>query len=395
MAAVANPEPHAESRRLVLVVGIGRSGTSLFTGILAQLGFHVPQPEVEADETNPRGFGEPRWVVDFHTRLMRARHVTVFDSRPDAWALTAEAAADAEAVAELRSWLAVQLIGGDGVVVKDPRIIWFLPLWLRCAEQLGAQTSFATMLRQPAEVVNSARESYGEWQNDASRAAAWLNVTLHAELLTRGARRAFLRYADLLEDWPREITRAGELLNLPRLVGVDPADHPRIDEFVDPTLRRKTAGSDELSVPSPLQSLLAEAWEAISRLAEPDGDDVAARESLDVVRETYARLYADAEAIAQSSVTAVRPRPRRGAVGRAHSRRAKPSSGPRRVAAKLLPARRRKRLRRPAALSRLLERRHLAQLPVRLARHVPTRYRERVPVPIVRLGVALARAFRR
>ena len=52
-----------DGRRLVLVVGVGRSGTSLLTGILAQLGFHVPQPEVQADDTNPRGFSEPRWAV--------------------------------------------------------------------------------------------------------------------------------------------------------------------------------------------------------------------------------------------------------------------------------------------------------------------------------------------
>ena len=44
--------------------------------MLGQLGFHIPQPEVKADDTNPRGFGEPRWVVDFHTRLLRELRVT-------------------------------------------------------------------------------------------------------------------------------------------------------------------------------------------------------------------------------------------------------------------------------------------------------------------------------
>jgi len=72
-------------RELILVVGVGRSGTSLLTGILGQLGVHIPQPEVKADDTNPRGFGEPRWVVDFHTRLLREQRITVNDSRPQAW----------------------------------------------------------------------------------------------------------------------------------------------------------------------------------------------------------------------------------------------------------------------------------------------------------------------
>ena len=123
-------------RRLVLVVAISRSGTSLFTGILAQLGFSVPQPEVKANDTNPRGFGEPRWVVDFHTRLLRELRVRLADARPAAWEITAAATNDEAVVAELRSWLEVQFVGTDNVVVKDPRIGWFLPLWRRCAGDL-------------------------------------------------------------------------------------------------------------------------------------------------------------------------------------------------------------------------------------------------------------------
>lgn len=54
-------------RTLVLVVGTGRSGTSLLTGIVRELGYSVPQPELNPNETNPRGFNEPRWVVGFQS----------------------------------------------------------------------------------------------------------------------------------------------------------------------------------------------------------------------------------------------------------------------------------------------------------------------------------------
>ena len=59
-------------RQLLLVVGIGRSGTSLFTGIVGAARSARASRRWRADDTNPRGFGEPRWVVDFHTRLMQA-----------------------------------------------------------------------------------------------------------------------------------------------------------------------------------------------------------------------------------------------------------------------------------------------------------------------------------
>ena len=41
------------------------------SGTLQTLGIHVPQPEVKADDTNPKGFGEPQWVVDLHDELLK------------------------------------------------------------------------------------------------------------------------------------------------------------------------------------------------------------------------------------------------------------------------------------------------------------------------------------
>ena len=172
-------------RQLLLVVGVGRSGTSLMAGMLGQMGFHLPQPEVKANDTNPRGFGEPRWVVDFHHKLMRRRRVTVNDSRPAAWERTYEAGTRAAVREELRAWLKRELDHGPDVVVKDPRTVWFLPLWTECAAELGVRTATVTMLRHPAEVIASAKRSYGDWQSDASRASAWINVILETERVTR------------------------------------------------------------------------------------------------------------------------------------------------------------------------------------------------------------------
>ncbi len=129
--------PRVMTRSLVIVAGSGRSGTSLFSGILQRLGCHVPQPEVPADATNPRGFAESQWVVDFHTRLLRAARVQVSDARPAAWALTAEAGLDAAVRDELRRWLAEQFEAAPALIVKDPRLSWYLPLWRSCAEELG------------------------------------------------------------------------------------------------------------------------------------------------------------------------------------------------------------------------------------------------------------------
>ena len=57
-------------RRLVLVAGTGTIRDQHPGRGPARLGLHVPQPEVGSDATNPKGFGEPQWVVDFHDELL-------------------------------------------------------------------------------------------------------------------------------------------------------------------------------------------------------------------------------------------------------------------------------------------------------------------------------------
>jgi hypothetical protein len=331
-----------DGRRLVLVVGVGRSGTSLLTGILGQLGFHVPQPEVKADDTNPRGFSEPRWAVDFHTRLLRQRRVTVNDARPAAWDKTATAVEDPAVYGELREWLGGQMAEADAVVVKDPRTGWFLPVWTRASGEMGVDARFITMLRHPAEILASAAKSYGDWQSPASRAAAWINITLETERATRGGRRAFVRYEDVLQDWPREVGRVAELLDLPALTGGDLRERfPAVDRFVDPTLHRNRVGWEELDVPAPVRDLAEQVWQELQPLADPGGDTADVHRTLDASRAAYARLYGEAEAIAQSSITAAKPRKKPKPAGQAES------SGS-------------------------------APLRVRLARRVPARYRERI-----------------
>jgi len=295
-------------RSLVVVAGSGRSGTSLFSGILQRLGYHVPQPEVPADETNPRGFAESQWVVDFHTHLLRTARVQVSDARPAAWALTAEVGLDDGVRRELREWLEPQFRVAPHLIVKDPRLSWFLPLWRGCAEDLGVSPRFVTMLRHPAAVIDSKQRWYGEWQGDVARAAGWVQQTLFTERATRDSPRVFVRYDDLLEDWTRTVAAAGEALDLAPVRDAPAQAMREVHAFVDRKLSRSRPEWGALELPAALRAQADEVWALVSRLAEESaGADDAAR--LDAVRAAYAGLYAEAEAIAQSSIAAARPRP--------------------------------------------------------------------------------------
>jgi hypothetical protein len=343
----------APRKRLVIVAGVGRSGTSLFTTILGMAGFHVPQPEVQADSTNPKGFGEPQWVVDFHGRQLRSRRVSVWDSRPAAWEETASAADDAEAFAELRAWLAVQFVGRDSVVVKDPRIGWFMPLWEKAADDLGVEVSFAALLRHPAEAVSSAIKWYGDWQTPASRTLSWVNIMLETEYATRDSRRVFVRYDDLLSDWAGEMTRVGAALDIPVLRDLPVEVRREVDEFVDPTLHRQKVTFADVGVPDRVEAMTEEVWKQFTGLAVAGGDSGENHAVLDRSREAYHAFYAEAEAIAQSTIHALRPAAgggkagsvaRRSAGGAAVSGRGSGADALIRVAEKVLPPKVRRRV---------------------------------------------------
>jgi hypothetical protein len=294
----------SQSRTLMLVVGSGRSGTSLFGGIMQRLGFHVPQPEVTADPTNPRGFAESQWVVDFHTSLLRRAGVQVSDARPTAWAETARVAMADDVRRKLREWLAGEFAGSDHVIIKDPRLSWFLPLWRQCAQDVGAAPRFVTVLRHPAAVIDSKQRSYGNWQGDVERTAGWINQVLFTERATRHGPRVFIRYQDMLDDWTGVTAHVGEHLDLAVVRDAPAASIVQIHDFVDRSLSRSRSNWEEFEIPGGLRSLADEVWELVSGLADQNGDVEGAVQPLEAARVAYIELYEDAEAIAQSSITA-------------------------------------------------------------------------------------------
>jgi hypothetical protein len=294
-----------DANRLVVVAGSGRSGTSLFSGILKALGGHVPQPEVAADKTNPRGFGEPQWVVDFHTDLLARANVQTADARPVAWSRTAQVAFDRAVEAQLQKWLKGEFRNGDHVVIKDPRLLWFIPLWTNVGTRTGVGVRFATCLRHPMEVVKSKQTYYGENVHPSSRTAGWINTMLFTERATREGVRAFVKYDDLLTDWTLSLSKVSEALDLKLLERVGTQDLREVSQLVDPSLRRSLSSWDKLGVHKQVADFAEETWDLLDKVATKDiGEDAAIRDEFDKLRERYLDFYDLMEATAQSSVMA-------------------------------------------------------------------------------------------
>ncbi|MDZ5660587.1 sulfotransferase family protein [Nocardioides sp. S-58] len=292
---------------LVLVSGSGRSGTSSLAGTLKRLGLHVPQPEVEASETNPRGFYEPQWVIDFHKRHLKELALFNIDSRPAAVDLVAAHVASGVPTAELREWLAGQLAlprsGGDQIVVKDPHAFWFAEVWERVSAEVGADLRWLTALRHPAEVVGSRDIAYLSSQSEdlrltkeTSNVAGWVHAALLTELAGRDTRRAFVRYADLLADWRSALTPVQEQLDLDLDADLSSTAHHPVDDFIEPTMRKSQLTWDDVRTPDWLREMAEEVWQLLGVLTDKP-HDAATQQRLDEIHADYTARYADAVAL--------------------------------------------------------------------------------------------------
>lgn len=295
--------------RLVLVAGAGRSGTSTIGGIFHRLGFHVPEPTLGANESNPRGFYESWWPVKFHQRLMKRAVIEQTDGRPVAGQLVAEQVDD-RAREQLHDWLADQFEGRRRVMVKDPRAAWAPLVWADVAEKVGADLNYVTMIRHPGEVVGSRSTYYAANRPGMSprefatwNLCGWINQNLTLEAQIRDRARAYVQYAELIADWRPVVTSLIGDLSL----GSDlltPEAVEEIDAFVEPGLKRHAAEWGDDAPPAALIEVAEGVWGALVALSQRHGHDAEAERELDRWGARYRQLYADSQAIAHDHTTA-------------------------------------------------------------------------------------------
>lgn len=297
-------EVRPPKKSLVIVSGPGRSGTSAITGALSSLGIHVPGPLVEANRSNPRGFFETRWVVEFHKALLAKAHTYEFDPDPRA-VDRVQTVVDDDVRSDLDRWLTSSsgAQSADQLAIKDPRTVWVHDVWGEAAADHGLDTCYLTTLRHPAQVAGSREKYYGQ-NADARRArayainkvAGWVNVSLLNERQTRPNRRVFIRYTDLISDWRPVLGRIGESLGLTFDSDLTPARPHPIDDFITPGLQHVHTGWDDLDIPHDLRNLADAVWNASERLADSH-PDASLDAEFDQLSEQYDRLFSGAVAI--------------------------------------------------------------------------------------------------
>ena len=257
----AQPAPAAH--RLILVLGMHRSGTSAFARALSVFGVGLGGSLLPAHPCNPKGFFEDEDVYAFNKALLahlgRAWHAF---PPPEATQLRALAAGPwgQDALALLHEKMA-----GHGLFgLKDPRISALLPFWRPVLAASGAAVYCVICLRHPDSVAHSLLRR--DAMPPEHSHALWAVHTLGAIQGSSGLPRTFASYEALLRNPETGIAGLGRALQL----APDPQERQRfIAEFLDSSLCHHTAAPGSEAAAGP--------WGALARnihavLCPPSGE---------------------------------------------------------------------------------------------------------------------------
>lgn len=274
----------AESK-VICVLGMHRSGTSLLTRLLNLLGVYLGPEDhlLKPGTSNPKGFWEHEHIARLNEEILSRLGGSWFEPPvfPPRWE-TADALEDLRQRAAFiieRDFAGAALWGW-----KDPRTCLTLPFWQRLVPQM----LYVSCLRTPLDVAHSLYKRNGMPLEQGLR--LWLLYTKAALEHTSGRMHIAAGYEDILSDWPREVDRLARFLGLSE-VAAGKEVCGGIRDFIDRKLqhhRHPAATDGEANEDLPTTRALRLAQQAYATLkdhhAAPGRDiDAALEESLELV----------------------------------------------------------------------------------------------------------------
>lgn len=260
----ANHSAPSAMRRVLLVLGMHRSGTSALAGLLCQHGFQAPLESGGGDAHNPTGYWEPQQILAVHNRLLEEAQSSWED--PLLPVLPWQPQNLQAAVAELEQAFVADFPNADSqavALIKDPRQCRLLMLWEALFAQRPYEVAVVLAVRQPEAVAASlARRD----QLPPARALLlWLSHTLEAERATRQFPRLVLSYEQLLQDPAAALQRCQQLAGLP----ITTPSPELLGEWIRPGLNRYQGSSEAEEPKAEAQALLELAKTVYAALLEP------------------------------------------------------------------------------------------------------------------------------
>lgn len=274
-------------RRIVIVLGMHRSGTSAITRSIKLLGVDLDRDLIPSGFDNPKGFWEDAGVVDLNEKLLTvlgSGFLSVSGGGFDFQASDALCELEVSATSLVLSKIENCQIWG----VKDPRICRLLPFWQRIFAKLNIDDSYVVAVRNPVSVAESLARRDGLLNEKAYY--LWLEHVIPSVLLTSEKRRVFVRYDAMLESPSAELTRIADALCLPRPLAKDVAEFEQ--QFLDTSLRNSHYSTAELLGALDLPDIVKKLYLLLMDLSSSCADDRLAQQKivLDEIISEYAAI---------------------------------------------------------------------------------------------------------
>ncbi len=233
--------PERPVRRVVVVLGMARTGTSVTMRMLNILGVDVGEPDsllAAIDNINERGFFEHYAMMRLNTALLRRLGGSWRDPPPLAPGWESDPSLDdlrEQAAGILREEFAHQPLWG----FKDPRTCLTLPFW----RPLIGSATFVICHRHPLEIAASLERRDGLTIEQSI--ALWRLYTGYAIAATADDPRMFVGYRTLLSDPFAACQDLAAFLDAPERAA-DPDVRREIERWVEPNLRHHDGTARDL-----------------------------------------------------------------------------------------------------------------------------------------------------
>jgi len=222
--------------KAVLVLGSGRSGTSVLTKALNLMGVDLGEDKLlGATEINPKGYFENEFVISMHKKIG-----STMKYRPGSWGY--EHARDIRAYREeLTEYIRKTFLWRPVWGLKDPRTNDFMKLWKAIFRDLNIEPHYVVIVRNPMDVVAS---SVSAWNRDELWGLRqWQLRTLFSICDTYGGKRIIVSYEELFGNPLECLRRIATALHLPWPQDEDELRR-NLDLFIDRALQRSHSGEN-------------------------------------------------------------------------------------------------------------------------------------------------------
>lgn len=248
-------------KRIIVVLGMHRSGTSAITRGLQALGVELGDRLMPGEESNPKGFSEDQDICQLNCELLHALGSDWHHLSP-----ISLGAMDAQQEKQFffRAFgLLLQKSRQRGIFgFKDPRTIKLFPFWKKIALRCHLDISCVLAIRHPLSVSQSLTKRNGF---DAEKNYfLWLGHIVESLSGSAGLKRVLVDYDKLMLSPELELNRIAATLDLK----INQAElETYTSEFLDKALRHTTYCLDDLSLDDACPPLVREIYTALLEIA--------------------------------------------------------------------------------------------------------------------------------